>query len=69
MNADGEFELVPRVGSQRILLGDGSALEQRFEKLRLFYRDGMPKADWRRYAKIDLRFADQIVCTKRNSPQ
>jgi cell division protein FtsQ len=69
VNADGEFELVPRVGSQRILLGDGSALEQRFEKLRLFYRDGMPKADWRRYAKIDLRFADQIVCTKRNSPQ
>ncbi|MBL0128344.1 MAG: hypothetical protein IPP83_13030 [Flavobacteriales bacterium] len=68
VNADGEFELIPRVGAQRILIGDGSALEQRFAKLRLFYSEGMPKADWRRYARIDLRFADQIVCTKRNSP-
>jgi cell division protein FtsQ len=68
VDAEGGFELVPRVGAQRILIGDGSDLEQRFAKLRLFYSKGMPKADWRRYARIDLRFADQIVCTKRNSP-
>ena len=68
VNAEGEFELVPRVGGHRVLIGDGSALEKRFAKLRLFYKDGMPKADWRRYARIDLRFADQIVCTKRTSP-
>ncbi len=67
VNAEGEFELVPRVGAQRILIGDGNALQQRFEKLRLFYRDGISKADWRRYSRIDLRFADQVVCTKRNS--
>ena len=69
VNADGEFELIPRVGAQRILIGDGTALQQRFEKLRVFYRDGISKADWRRYARIDLRFADQVVCTKRNSIQ
>lgn len=69
VTADGGFELIPRIGGQRILLGDGTALKQRFEKLRLFYREGIPKADWRRYSRIDLRFADQVVCTKRNSPQ
>lgn len=69
VNAEGGFELIPRVGAQRILIGDGSALDQRFAKLRLFYRDGIPKADWRRYSRIDLRYADQIVCTKRNSTQ
>lgn len=68
VTADGEFELVPTVGNNRILLGDGSGLEQRFAKLRLFYAEGMPKADWRRYARIDLRFNDQVVCTKRNNP-
>jgi cell division protein FtsQ len=65
---EGEFELVPKVGSQRVLLGDGSAMEQRFNKLRTFYEKGIPRADWRRYARIDLRFADQIVCTKRTTP-
>lgn len=68
VNADGEFELVPTVGNNRILIGDGTSLEQRFAKLRLFYAEGMPKADWRRYARIDLRFNDQVVCTKRNNP-
>jgi len=68
VNADGEYELIPRVGAQRVLLGDGTALDQRFEKLKIFYDKGIPRSDWRRYARIDLRFADQIVCTKRTTP-
>jgi cell division protein FtsQ len=67
VTADGEFELIPRIGAQRVLLGDGSALQQRFEKLKVFYDKGIPKADWRRYSRIDLRFADQVVCTKRTT--
>lgn len=68
VNPEGEFELVPRVGAQRVLLGDGNAMEQRFEKLKVFYEKGIAKADWRRYSRIDLRFADQVVCTKRTTP-
>ncbi len=68
VTTDGEFELIPRVGAQRVLIGDGSALPERFEKLRIFYEKGIPKADWRRYARIDLRYADQVVCTKRTTP-
>jgi cell division protein FtsQ len=62
------FELVPKVGGQRVLIGMGPGLEQRFNKLRLFYTKGMPRTDWRRYKRIDLRFADQIVCTQRTIP-
>ncbi len=68
VNHDGQFELIPKVGAQRILIGDGSLLDQRFAKLALFYKKGIPMADWRRYERIDLRFADQIVCTKRTMP-
>lgn len=68
VRADGEFELIPKVGGQRILIGDGSNLEQRFAKLQLFYAKGMPMTDWRRYDRIDLRFADQVVCTERTTP-
>lgn len=68
VNSDGHFELVPKVGAQRILIGDGTMLDQRFAKLELFYRKGIHQADWRRYDRIDLRFTDQIVCTKRTTP-
>ena len=64
----GEFELVPTVGGQRILLGDGTALEERFAKLRLFYAHAMPMAGWRSHERIDLRFTDQVVITERTSP-
>lgn len=68
VNSEGEFELIPKIGAQRVLIGDGSELAERFAKLRIFYDKGIPKADWRRYARIDLRFADQIVCTNRPTP-
>ncbi|HPF89353.1 MAG TPA: hypothetical protein PLL57_01680 [Flavobacteriales bacterium] len=68
VTSDGDFELIPRIGGQRILLGDGTGLAQRFEKLRIFYEQGIPQAGWRNYARIDLRYADQVVCTKRTTP-
>lgn len=65
VNSAGEFELIPKIGAQRVLIGDGSELAECFAKLKIFYERGIPQADWRRYSRIDLRFADQIVCTKR----
>ena len=65
---EGEFELVPRVGGQRIRIGGTDRLEQRFAKLRLFYRQGIDQTDWRRHAIIDLRFDGQVVCTQRTTP-
>ena len=66
VNAAGEFELITRVGAHRVLIGDGGDLDQRLEKLRVFYERGIPQSGWRRIARIDLRFAGQVVCTTRD---
>ena len=65
VDANGGFELIPRVGAQTIRIGDGADLPRCLNKLMTFYHGGMPQADWRKYSVIDLRFADQIVCTRR----
>lgn len=65
---DGGIELIPRVGVQRVRIGDGSHLAQRLAKLKTFYAQGIAQTDWRRYSTIDLRFDDQVVCTKRTTP-
>lgn len=65
---DGQFELVPRVGGQRIRLGNADRLAQRLAKLQLFYRQGIGQTDWRRHSVIDLRFDGQVVCTNRTTP-
>ncbi len=61
------FELIPRVGAHRVRIGDGARLPLKLANLRSFYDQGITQTDWRRYSIIDLRFGDQVVCTKRNT--
>ena len=65
VNDNGDTVLIPRVGKHSILLGKTDRLNKKFEKLKLFYNDGIAKVDWNKYKQIDLRYKDQIVCTKR----
>lgn len=60
----GDFELIPKVGTQIVLLGDTTRMSSKLEKLNAFYKDIIPKSGWEYYKKVDLRFENQIVCTK-----
>jgi cell division protein FtsQ len=64
VNANQKMELVPQLGRQIILLGDGSNLEGKFLKLKAFYKDEMDKNRWATYSTIDIQYENQIVCTK-----
>ncbi|MDR1601299.1 MAG: cell division protein FtsQ [Tannerella sp.] len=60
-----EVELVPRIGNQRIILGDFSNFKEKMDKLQLFYEQVIPKTGWEKYDIINLKYRDQIVCTKK----
>ena len=64
-NRSGEFELIPRVGSHIILLGKAERLEEKFNKLYAFYQKGLPNTDWNAYELINLKYKNQVVCTKK----
>jgi len=59
------IELIPRVGSHTVLLGSTDDLETKFAKLKLFYERGLPAEGWNKYKLINLKYKNQIVCTKR----
>lgn len=60
-----EFELIPRVGDHRIVFGDISNMERKFKKLKVFYKEGLNKMDWNAYSILNLKFKNQVVCTKK----
>jgi cell division protein FtsQ len=62
---NGEFELIPRVGSQIILLGTADRMEYKFFKLETLYREGFSKTGWNQYEIINLKYNNQVICTKR----
>jgi len=66
VNNEKEIELIPRVGNHRIILGDISYMDEKFKKLLIFYKQGLnPTGWWNNYSVINLKFRNQVVCTKK----
>lgn len=65
VNKESEFELVPKVGNHKIVFGGIDNLEGKFEKLMIFYKKGLSKTGWNEYSEINLKYKNQVVCTKR----
>lgn len=63
-NGSLQLRLIPRAGGHTIVFGRIEDVEAKLDKLLLFYRRVLNKEGWERYSTIDIRFADQVVCTR-----
>jgi len=64
VDRNGEFILVPKVGKQQLVFGKAEQIEDRFENLKIFYKEGMPKVGWRKYDRLVLNWDGQVVAQK-----
>lgn len=60
----GEFELVPRVGAHRILIGNSEHLQEKFGRLKTFYDAMVLEDNMNKYKRINLKFRNQVVCER-----
>jgi cell division protein FtsQ len=67
VNADRDIELVPRVGTQQLIVGSADSLEQKFELLKTFYTQIMPKVGINAYGVVNVKYGGQIICEKRGN--
>jgi cell division protein FtsQ len=63
---DGEWILIPRTGNFEVLFGTPVNIEKKLTRLNLFMRDYLPEIGWDKYSKINLKFDNQIICTKKD---
>ena len=61
----GEIIMVPKIGRERLVFGDSERMEDKFDKLKIFYREGLPRLGWSKYKTLNLKYTDQIACTLR----
>jgi cell division protein FtsQ len=61
VNKDHEIELIPRVGNNRILLGDADSLDTKFHNLLVFYKKALPQVGWDAYKEINIKYANQVI--------
>ncbi|MEN8158261.1 MAG: FtsQ-type POTRA domain-containing protein [Bacteroidota bacterium] len=65
VNSKGEYELIPRVGAHQILLGSLDEWERKLHNLELLYVQGLSRKGWNSYETINLKYTNQVICTKR----
>ncbi len=56
--------LIPKVGNHSIVFGSAQDMEDKFERLKLFYFKGLNNIGWNQYKTINVKFKDQIVAER-----
>lgn len=61
------FELIPKMGDAVIRFGTGQEIEEKFNKLKLFYKNIVTRAGWNYYSIVNLQFNGQVVAKRRDA--
>lgn len=59
-----EFELIPKLGNHIIKFGNLNKMERKFKKLIAFYKNGINNDELTKYKVLDLKYANQVICSK-----
>jgi len=65
VNRRGEYELIPRVGAHQILMGSMEQWDKKLRNLKMLYQQGLSAYGWNSYKTINLKYTNQVICTKR----
>lgn len=57
--------IVPDISGHVVNIGNADGFENKFAKLKLFYKQVMPKKGWNTYDTISVKWNHQIVATRR----
>lgn len=64
VNEKSEMVFVPKIADHLVVLGDASRLDEKFTRLKIFYKKGLNKVGWDKYKVINIKYTGQIVCEK-----
>lgn len=65
VDKNNDMVLIPKVGDHKIVFGGVDDMPKKFKKLKVFYKEGLKYTDWGQFDTINLKYKDQIVCTKK----
>ena len=62
---NGDVALIPRMGDFRIIMGDLDDYPAKLSKFIRFVDEGLNIVGWNRYSEINLKYENQVVCTRK----
>ncbi|MDP4681022.1 MAG: cell division protein FtsQ [Cyclobacteriaceae bacterium] len=62
INAKYELTIHPQVTKQTVLFGTADNYQDKFKRLKIFYKEILPSNGWNSYSEVNLKYKEQIVC-------
>lgn len=59
---NGKITMYPQVGKQKLEFGHAENIEEKFKKLKIFFKEIMPTKGWNTYSRVNVTYKDQIIC-------
>lgn len=63
IDSKGMITMIPKIGREKIMLS-GTEIEDKLSNLKIFYKEGLPRQGWSKYASINLDIKGQIVAER-----
>jgi cell division protein FtsQ len=61
IDGKGKVTILPQVGNENIEFGKPENLDMKFSKLKIFYKEILPRVGWNKYKRVNLEYDGQIV--------
>lgn len=61
-----DIEIIPRVGTQPLVIGNAQKLPEKLNRLEVFYKKILPKVGADAYEKVNVKYDGQIICERRD---
>lgn len=62
IHVDDNYEvwIIPKIGKEKLLLGDSNELDDRMNRLKILYREGMKRSGFNQYAELHFKWRGQV---------
>ena len=67
VNEQRDIEVVPRVGTQQLVIGNADDLAGKLNRIEIFYKNILPKVGVDAYEKVNVKYDDQIICERKGN--
>lgn len=61
-DSTGNITLIPRKGQEKFLFGQPEDIEEKMERIKLYYTSIIPATDSSRYTTVNVKYSGQIIC-------
>ncbi len=61
VDTNGELTLVPKIGFEKISFGNAQEINEKLDKLKFFYKEGLRYEGWNVYQTLNLKVKDQVI--------